>query len=72
MEAEDLVAAVFPDQLACPENLVGDREIPIIRSSIRRSRLLLEAMDFRAEARAGGMEGASSPSSRATQRSRRR
>src|SRR5213083_434488 len=28
MEAEDLVAAVFPDQLACPENLVGDREIP--------------------------------------------
>src|SRR3989449_1050383 len=28
MEAEDLIAAVFPDQLACPENLVGDREIP--------------------------------------------
>src|SRR5207247_890458 len=28
MDAEDLVAAVFPDQLACPENLVGDREIP--------------------------------------------
>src|SRR5437773_11786507 len=28
MEAEDLVAAVFPDQLACPENLVGDRDIP--------------------------------------------
>jgi ATP-dependent Lhr-like helicase len=28
MEAEDLVAAVFPDQLACAENLVGDREVP--------------------------------------------
>src|SRR2546422_153805 len=25
MDAEDLIAAVFPDQLACPENLVGDR-----------------------------------------------
>ena len=28
MEAEDLVAAVFPDQVACGENLVGEREIP--------------------------------------------
>jgi ATP-dependent Lhr-like helicase len=28
MEAEDLIAAIFPDQLACQENLVGDREIP--------------------------------------------
>ena len=28
MEAEDLVAAVFPDQLACFENIAGDREIP--------------------------------------------
>jgi ATP-dependent Lhr-like helicase len=28
MEAEDLVASVFPDQLACAENLAGDREIP--------------------------------------------
>jgi ATP-dependent Lhr-like helicase len=28
MEAEDLVASVFPDQLACAENMVGDREIP--------------------------------------------
>src|SRR5207249_5334192 len=26
MDAEDLVAAVFPDQLACPENLVGRSE----------------------------------------------
>ena len=28
MEAEDLIAAIFPDQLACAENLVGEREIP--------------------------------------------
>ena len=28
MEAEDLVAAVFPDQMACGENIVGDREVP--------------------------------------------
>ncbi|RPI48171.1 MAG: DEAD/DEAH box helicase, partial [Betaproteobacteria bacterium] len=28
MMAEDLMAAVFPDQLACAENIVGDREIP--------------------------------------------
>jgi ATP-dependent helicase Lhr and Lhr-like helicase len=28
MQAEDLVGAVFPDQIACAENLPGDREIP--------------------------------------------
>jgi ATP-dependent helicase Lhr and Lhr-like helicase len=28
MEAEDLIAAIFPDQLACQENIAGDREIP--------------------------------------------
>jgi ATP-dependent Lhr-like helicase len=28
MEAEDLLATVFPDQVACGENVVGDREIP--------------------------------------------
>jgi ATP-dependent Lhr-like helicase len=28
MQSEDLVTAVFPDQLACLENIVGDREIP--------------------------------------------
>ncbi len=28
MDAEDLMAVVFPDQLACQENLAGDREIP--------------------------------------------
>ncbi|HEX3209144.1 MAG TPA: DEAD/DEAH box helicase, partial [Geminicoccaceae bacterium] len=28
MDAEDLIAAVFPDQLACAENLVGEREVP--------------------------------------------
>ncbi len=28
MDAEDLIAAVFPDQIACLENLVGEREVP--------------------------------------------
>ncbi|MGH7054820.1 MAG: DEAD/DEAH box helicase, partial [Stellaceae bacterium] len=28
MEAEDLIAAVFPEQLACGDNIVGEREIP--------------------------------------------
>ena len=28
MQAEDLVAAVFPDQIACAENLAGDRDVP--------------------------------------------
>ena len=27
-DAEDLLAAVFPDQLACAENIAGEREIP--------------------------------------------
>lgn len=47
MEAEDLSAAVFPDQLACPENLVGDREIPdhpLIHQTINDC--LTEAMDL--------------------------
>src|SRR6266705_1541884 len=47
MDAEDLIAAVFPDQLVCPENLVGDREIPdhpLVKQTI--ADCLLEAMDF--------------------------
>jgi ATP-dependent Lhr-like helicase len=28
MRGEDLLAAVFPDQVACAENLVGERELP--------------------------------------------
>ena len=28
MKSEDLLAAVFPDQAACAENLAGEREIP--------------------------------------------
>ncbi|MCG6868227.1 MAG: DEAD/DEAH box helicase [Gammaproteobacteria bacterium] len=28
MDAEDLVAVVFPDQIACLENVVGKREVP--------------------------------------------
>jgi ATP-dependent Lhr-like helicase len=47
MEAEDLVASVFPDQLACGENLVGEREIPdhpLVQQTI--TDCLTEAMDF--------------------------
>jgi ATP-dependent helicase Lhr and Lhr-like helicase len=46
MGAEDLVTALFPDQLACAENLVGDREIPdhpLIRQTL--ADCLGEAMD---------------------------
>ena len=37
MDAEDLVAAIFPDQLACAENIAGPREIPdhpLVRQAI--------------------------------------
>jgi ATP-dependent Lhr-like helicase len=37
MDAEDLIAAIFPDQLACAENLAGAREIPdhpLVRQTI--------------------------------------
>jgi ATP-dependent Lhr-like helicase len=47
MAAEDLIAAVFPDQVACAENLVGEREIPdhpLIRQTI--ADCLGEAMDI--------------------------
>lgn len=36
-DAEDLLATVFPDQIACPENLAGEREIPdhpLVRQTI--------------------------------------
>jgi len=47
MESENLLAAVFPDQLACPENLVGDRVVPdhpLVNQTI--SDCLTEAMDI--------------------------
>ncbi|MGE5539530.1 MAG: DEAD/DEAH box helicase [Gemmatimonas sp.] len=47
MEAEDLVAAVFPDQLACAENIAGEREIPdhpLVRQTI--ADCVGEAMDL--------------------------
>jgi ATP-dependent helicase Lhr and Lhr-like helicase len=46
MQAEDLVGSVFPDQIACAENLVGEREIPdhpLVRQTI--ADCLHEAMD---------------------------
>ena len=47
MAAEDLLAAIFPDQVACGENIVGDREIPdhpLVRQTI--DDCLHEAMDI--------------------------
>ena len=47
MRANDLLAAVFPDQVACPENLTGPIRIPdhvLVRETI--SNCLHEAMDL--------------------------
>ncbi len=47
MAAEDLMGAVFPDQLACAENLPGDPEIPdhpLVRQAI--ADCLEDAMDI--------------------------
>jgi len=47
MGAEDLLGAVFPDQIACAENLTGEREIPdhpLVRQTI--GDCLTDAMDL--------------------------
>ncbi|MDP2126464.1 MAG: DEAD/DEAH box helicase [Pseudohongiella sp.] len=47
MDAEDLVAQVFPDQLACQENITGKRDIPfhpLVQQTIHDC--LTEAMDI--------------------------
>jgi ATP-dependent Lhr-like helicase len=47
MAAEDLIASVFPDQIACAENLTGEREVPdhpLVNQAI--SDCLNEAMDL--------------------------
>jgi ATP-dependent Lhr-like helicase len=47
MRADDLMAAVFPDQAACPENLTGEVRIPdhpLIRETV--DNCLHEAMDL--------------------------
>src|SRR5256886_6584276 len=51
MESENLLAAVFPDQLACLENIAGDRQVPdhpLVRQTVEDC--LTEAMDI------GGLE----------------
>jgi ATP-dependent Lhr-like helicase len=51
MDAEDLITAIFPDQLACAENLAGARDIPdhpLVHQTI--ADCLSEVMD------AGGLE----------------
>ena len=58
MQADDLMAAVFPDAAACLENIPGDREIPdhpLVDQTVRDC--LEEAMDF-----AGLQRGAASAS----------
>ena len=47
MKSEDLLATVFPDQVACAENLVGEREIPghpLVAQTLHDC--LTEAMDI--------------------------
>jgi ATP-dependent Lhr-like helicase len=47
MEADDLVSVVFPDQMACLENVAGDREIPdhpLVAETLRDC--LADAMDL--------------------------
>ena len=47
MQSEDLVAQVFPDQLACLENIPGDRDVPdhpLVKQTIHDC--LYEAMDI--------------------------
>jgi ATP-dependent helicase Lhr and Lhr-like helicase len=47
MESENLLAAIFPDQLACLENIVGDRVVPhhpLVEQTIEDC--LTEAMDI--------------------------
>ena len=47
MRADDLMAAVFPDQAACPENLAGEVRVPdhpLVKETI--ANCLYEAMDL--------------------------
>ena len=47
MQSEDLVALIFPDQLACLENIAGEREVPdhpLVRQTIEDC--LTDAMDL--------------------------
>jgi ATP-dependent Lhr-like helicase len=47
MRADDLMAAVFPDQIACAENIVGPREVPdhpLVHQAVHDC--LYEAMDI--------------------------
>ncbi len=47
MDSEDLIAVVFPDQLACQENVVGQREVPdhpLVNQTVRDC--LHDAMDI--------------------------
>ena len=48
MQSEDLIALIFPDQLACLENIAGEREVPehpLVDETLKDC--LHEAMDIR-------------------------
>lgn len=52
MRAEDLIAAVFPDQIACAENLAGPRQVPehpLVQQTLHDC--LFDAMDVEGLAR---------------------
>ena len=74
MQADDLMAAVFPDAAACLENIPGDREIPdhpLVNQTVRDC--LEEAMDCRGLQRVldAHSSGRAAAACRATRRSRR-
>jgi ATP-dependent Lhr-like helicase len=58
MNAEDLMVAIFPDQVACAENIAGDIEVPdhpLVRQTVRDC--LEDAMDIEGLERVlGGLE----------------
>ena len=74
MRADDLMAAVFPDQAACPENLAGEVRIPdhpLVNETI--DNCLYEAMDLDGLKRASrrhrrGRDRDASPSTRPSRR----
>ena len=74
MRADDLLAAVFPDQVACAENLTGEIRIPdhpLVNETI--ANCLHEAMDLDGLMRHPGAHGRTARCApwRSTRRSRR-
>ncbi len=69
MAAEDLIAVVFPDQIACAENLSGPREIPdhpLVKQTLQRLPARSDGHRRAAEPAARVSKTETSRSSRAT------